>query len=83
MFRLFARIPKGLDPVAEAFRKHVEAEGLKLVKDVSEAVDQKKEAGKIFDSHKQEITPSVPLTLLGGTKGDTVILMSKPCTIKV
>ena len=43
MYRLFSRIPKGLDPVAESFRKHVESEGLKLVKDVTEAAATKKE----------------------------------------
>uniref|UniRef100_A0A7R9VZX3 Cullin family profile domain-containing protein n=1 Tax=Chlamydomonas euryale TaxID=1486919 RepID=A0A7R9VZX3_9CHLO len=48
MFRLFQRIPKGLEPVAEIFREHVEHEGTKLVKEVTEAVESKKEkdAGK-------------------------------------
>lgn len=45
MFRLFARIPKGLDPVADGFKRHVESEGLKLVKEVTEAALEKKEAG--------------------------------------
>ena len=44
MYRLFSRIPKGLEPVAEAFRKHVEAEGLALIKEVTEAASAKKEA---------------------------------------
>ena len=43
MYRLFQRIPKGLDPVAEIFKDHVEAEGNKLVKEVTEAVESKKE----------------------------------------
>eukprot|EP00955_Chlamydomonas_euryale_P100750 365303-Chlamydomonas_euryale.AAC.37 len=43
MFRLFQRIPKGLEPVAEIFREHVEHEGTKLVKEVTEAVESKKE----------------------------------------
>eukprot|EP00877_Chromochloris_zofingiensis_P005717 jgi/Chrzof1/15146/Cz09g29020.t1 len=48
MYRLFQRIPKGLDPIAEIFKEHVEGEGMKLVKDVAEAVEAKKErdAGK-------------------------------------
>lgn len=45
MYRLFHRIPKGLEPVAEIFKQHVEAEGNKLVKEVSEDVESKKEAG--------------------------------------
>lgn len=49
MYRLFSRVPKGLDPVAESFRKHVESEGLALVKEVTEAAAQKKdEKGKPF-----------------------------------
>ncbi len=34
MYRLFQRIPKGLDPVAEIFKEHVDSEGMKLVKEV-------------------------------------------------
>jgi len=43
MYRLFQRIPRGLDPIAEIFKKHVESEGMKLVKDVTEAIQSKKE----------------------------------------
>ncbi len=48
MYRLFQRIPKGLDPVAELFKQHVEGEGNKLVREVSEEIESKrdKEAGK-------------------------------------
>ena len=48
MYRLFQRIPKGLEPVAESFRKHVESEGMKLVKEATEAATAKKDkdAGK-------------------------------------
>lgn len=45
MYRLFSRIPKGLDPVADAFKRHVESEGSRLVKEVTEAANQKKDAG--------------------------------------
>ncbi|GAX75998.1 hypothetical protein CEUSTIGMA_g3441.t1 [Chlamydomonas eustigma] len=48
MFRLFQRVPRGLEPVAEIFKEHVENEGMKLVKEVTEAAESKKdkEAGK-------------------------------------
>ena len=48
MFRLFSRTPKGLEPVADAFRRHVEGEGMKLLKEASAAATAKKEkdAGK-------------------------------------
>ena len=48
MFRLFQRIPKGLEPVADTFRDHVETEGTKLVKEATEAAEAKKdkEAGR-------------------------------------
>ncbi len=45
MYRLFHRIPKGLEPVADIFKKHVEGEGSKLVKEVSEDVESKKQEG--------------------------------------
>ncbi|KAG2490035.1 hypothetical protein HYH03_011500 [Edaphochlamys debaryana] len=43
MYRLFQRIPKGLDPVADIFKEHVDNEGMKLVKEVTEAVELAKE----------------------------------------
>ena len=43
MYRLFQRIPKGLDPVAELFRKHVESEGMQRVKEATETAAAKKE----------------------------------------
>ncbi|CAK0760120.1 Cullin-1 [Coccomyxa viridis] len=48
MYRLFSRIPKGLEPVAAIFKKHVEGEGTKLVAQVTEALNTRKEkdAGK-------------------------------------
>jgi cullin 1 len=44
MFRLFKRIPSGLPPVAEIFKKHVEKEGVTLVKQAEDTATQKKEA---------------------------------------
>lgn len=43
MYRLFSRITKGLEPVADMFREHVEAEGMKRVKEATEAAEAKKE----------------------------------------
>lgn len=43
MYRLFLRIVKGLDPVADVFKRHVEGEGMKLVREVTEAAAAKKE----------------------------------------
>lgn len=46
MYRLFSRISGGLDPVAAAFRKHVEADGMTLVRDADAAAAAKKDAGE-------------------------------------
>lgn len=46
MFRLFKRIPAGLPPVADIFKKHVEKEGVTLVKQAEDAEGAKKEAPK-------------------------------------
>ena len=42
MYRLFNRVDKGLEPVAAMFKKHVEAQGVALVKQVTDAMDAKK-----------------------------------------
>lgn len=49
MYRLFNRVPKGLEPVADKFKKHVEDEGMKLVKEVTETAAAKKEKEKEKD----------------------------------
>eukprot|EP00775_Hariotina_reticulata_P008401 gene8401-8585_t len=65
MYRLFSRINKGLDPIADCFKEHVEGEGMKLVKEVAEAVEAKKEkdAGKPSKdsgtSHEQQYVRQV------------------------
>lgn len=46
MFRLFNRIPTGLPPVADIFKKHVEKEGVTLVKQAEETAASKKEGKK-------------------------------------
>ncbi|KAH1231986.1 Cullin-1 [Glycine max] len=42
MFRLFSKIPRGLDPVSSIFKQHVTAEGMALVKLAEDAVSTKK-----------------------------------------
>ncbi|KAF7848304.1 hypothetical protein BT93_L2113 [Corymbia citriodora subsp. variegata] len=42
MFRLFSKIPKGLDPVTNIFKQHVTAEGTALVKQAEDAASSKK-----------------------------------------
>ncbi|WIA23650.1 hypothetical protein OEZ85_000353 [Tetradesmus obliquus] len=65
MYRLFSRITRGLDPIADCFKEHVESEGMKLVKEVAEAVEAKKEkdAGKPSrdsgTSHEQQYVRQV------------------------
>ncbi|GLT79421.1 hypothetical protein SLA2020_509100 [Shorea laevis] len=42
MFRLFSKIPQGLDPVSSIFRQHVTAEGIALVKQAEDAASNRK-----------------------------------------
>ncbi|GAB2265216.1 hypothetical protein Dimus_000284 [Dionaea muscipula] len=42
MYRLFSKIPKGLDPVSSIFKQHVTAEGTSLVKQAEDAASNKK-----------------------------------------
>ncbi|XP_057461540.1 cullin-1-like [Actinidia eriantha] len=43
MYRLFCKIPKGLDPVANIFKQHVTAEGTALVQQAEDAASNKAE----------------------------------------
>lgn len=43
LYRLFQRVPKGLDPVAETFKRHVDQEGMKLVKEATEAMEARRD----------------------------------------
>jgi len=54
MFRLFSRIPQGLQPVSDIFKKHVEGEGVALVNQAEESVAEKAEKGKKEPSGVQE-----------------------------
>ncbi|THG17971.1 hypothetical protein TEA_021236 [Camellia sinensis var. sinensis] len=42
MYRLFSKIPRGLDPVSSIFKQHVTAEGTALVKQAEDAASNKK-----------------------------------------
>ncbi|XP_008802119.1 cullin-1 [Phoenix dactylifera] len=42
MYRLFCRIPRGLDPVSQIFKQHITAEGTALVKQAEDAASNKK-----------------------------------------
>ncbi|KAL7172197.1 hypothetical protein ACSBR2_031818 [Camellia fascicularis] len=42
MYRLYCKIPKGLDPVANIFKQHVTAEGMALVQQAEDATSKKK-----------------------------------------
>ncbi|CAH1419397.1 cullin-1 isoform X1 [Lactuca sativa] len=42
MYRLFSKIPHGLDPVSSMFKQHVAAEGTALVKQAEDAASNKK-----------------------------------------
>ncbi|XP_071698690.1 cullin-1-like [Rutidosis leptorrhynchoides] len=43
MYRLFSKIPKGLEPVANMFKQHVTAEGMALVQQAEDAASNKTE----------------------------------------
>ncbi|XP_077218085.1 cullin-1-like [Tasmannia lanceolata] len=42
MYRLFCRIPRGLDPVSQIFKQHITNEGTALVKQAEDAASNKK-----------------------------------------
>ena len=42
MYRLFSKIPHGLEPVSNIFKQHVTAEGTNLVKQAEDAASNKK-----------------------------------------
>nr|GEV02965.1 cullin-1-like [Tanacetum cinerariifolium] len=43
MYKLFSKIPKGLDPVANMFKQHVTTEGMALVQQADDAASNKSE----------------------------------------
>lgn len=42
MYRLFSKIPRGLEPVAHTFKQHITAEGMTLVKQAEDAASHRK-----------------------------------------
>eukprot|EP00899_Mesostigma_viride_P014258 jgi/Mesvir1/22833/Mv20093-RA.1 len=54
MYRLFTRIPKGLEPVADIFKAYVQNEGLALVRQAEDAAAQKKDEGAGGKEKKEE-----------------------------
>ena len=60
LFRLFKRVPSGLPPVAEIFKRHVEREGLGLVERAHEAAASKKEAKTAKKDKDANATPATP-----------------------
>ncbi|KAI7748679.1 hypothetical protein M8C21_000328, partial [Ambrosia artemisiifolia] len=42
MYRLYSKIPRGLDPVSTMFKQHVTAEGITLVKQAEDAASNQK-----------------------------------------
>ncbi|CAI0466806.1 unnamed protein product [Linum tenue] len=47
MFRLFSKIPRGLEPVSSIFKQHVTGEGTALVKQAEDAASNKKEPDSV------------------------------------
>ncbi|CAN4113571.1 unnamed protein product [Withania somnifera] len=57
MYRLFSKIPRGLDPVANIFKQHVTAEGTALVKQAEDAASNKKVfVRKVIELHDKYLT---------------------------
>ncbi|KAH9323515.1 hypothetical protein KI387_018154, partial [Taxus chinensis] len=55
MYRLFHRIPKGLEPVAQIFKQHVTDEGTMLVKQAEDAASNKKAEKKDIVGAQEQI----------------------------
>ncbi|XP_047329991.1 cullin-1-like [Impatiens glandulifera] len=66
IYRLFCKIPKGLEPVANIFKKHVTSEGTALVQQAEDAASNKAESGagsqeqvfvrKVIELHDKYLT---------------------------
>eukprot|EP00243_Klebsormidium_subtile_P006329 TRINITY_DN2673_c0_g1_i1.p1 TRINITY_DN2673_c0_g1~~TRINITY_DN2673_c0_g1_i1.p1 ORF type:complete len:750 (+),score=285.37 TRINITY_DN2673_c0_g1_i1:24-2252(+) len=55
MYRLFSRVPKGLEPVATIFRQHVTDEGTALVKQAEDAAANKKADKKDISGTQEQL----------------------------
>jgi len=59
MYRLFCRIPKGLEPIAQFFKQHVTDEGTMLVKQAEDAASNKSEKKDIVGPLEQTFVREV------------------------
>ncbi|GER46235.1 cullin 1 [Striga asiatica] len=55
MYRLFSKVPRGLEPVASVFKQHVTAEGTELVKQAEDAASNKKTDKKDVDGLQEQV----------------------------
>ncbi|CAN8311054.1 unnamed protein product [Cochlearia groenlandica] len=55
MYRLYHPIPKGLEPVADVFKKHVTAEGNALIKQAEDAATDQVLIRKVIELHQKYI----------------------------
>ncbi|CAJ1878959.1 unnamed protein product [Sphenostylis stenocarpa] len=55
MYRLYHKIPKGLDPVANVFKQHITAEGTALVQQAEEAASNQVLVRKFVELHDKYI----------------------------
>ncbi|CAL5346991.1 unnamed protein product [Camellia sinensis] len=70
MYRLFSKIPRGLDPVSSIFKQHVTAEGTALVKQAEDAASNKKADKKdVVGLQEQVMSNSYSTSLLGFANG--------------
>ncbi|KAL0419996.1 UNVERIFIED_CONTAM: Cullin-1 [Sesamum radiatum] len=56
MYRLFQRIPKGLEHVANTFRQHVSAEGVVVIQQAEDAASHKVLVPKVIELHDKYYT---------------------------
>ncbi|KAH1195571.1 Cullin-1 [Glycine max] len=56
MYRLYHKIPKGLDPVANVFKQHITAEGAALVQQAEEASSNQTTSGSGFQEQASPFT---------------------------
>ncbi|CAL5413156.1 unnamed protein product [Camellia sinensis] len=70
MYRLFSKIPRGLDPISSIFKQHVTAEGTALVKQAEDAASNKKADKKdVVGLQEQVMSNSYSTSLLGFVNG--------------
>ncbi|KAG0479846.1 hypothetical protein HPP92_010704 [Vanilla planifolia] len=68
MYRLFFRIPRGLDPVSQIFKQHVTAEGAALVKQTEDTASNKRAKWEKKYSQRNELSG------IGGESGTSACI---------